>query len=83
MKTNVKKLSKSEFIRSQPKSLTPIEVVQKAKVAGIALKKTLVSQVRSRAKTKKLAGTKAKTITTKKSPRTGGKKIGKRKVTKR
>ena len=41
-----KKLNKSEFIRSQPESLTAAEIVAKAKEAGIKLSGNLVYMVR-------------------------------------
>jgi hypothetical protein len=43
------KQSKSDFIRSQPESLSPAEVVEKAKAAGLSLSKNLVYLVRGKA----------------------------------
>jgi hypothetical protein len=52
------KLSKSDFVRQQPSTLTAPEVVKKAKAAGIKLSTQLVYVVRGRAsgKGKKSAG---------------------------
>jgi outer membrane PBP1 activator LpoA protein len=49
--------NKSDFIRSQPTSMSAAEIVVKAKAAGINFAPVLVYKVRGRAKTKK-AGTK-------------------------
>jgi hypothetical protein len=50
--------SKSDFIRSQPATLSAADVVAKAKTAGIKIADSLVYKVRRRAKAKK--STKAK-----------------------
>jgi hypothetical protein len=47
-----KTTSKSDFIRSQPASLSAAEVVAKAKGAGLKFSRQLVSAVRARAKAK-------------------------------
>jgi hypothetical protein len=46
-------LSKSDFIRQQPSSLSAAEVVAKAKTAGLTFASVLVYKVRGRTKTKK------------------------------
>ena len=64
-KTSTKKtsVSKSDFIRKQPKSLSATDVVAKAKAAGIKLTSQLVYNVRGSSKAKK--GTAKKTSTVK------------------
>ncbi len=58
------KQSKSDFVRSQAETLSPAEVVQKAKDAGIELSKNLVYLVRGKAdaKGKVKKGTVKKTV---------------------
>jgi hypothetical protein len=53
---SAKKQSKSDFIRSQPSTLSAAEVVEKGKVQGVKFDAFLVYKVRSR------AGAKRKTI---------------------
>jgi hypothetical protein len=59
-------VSKSDFIRSQPATLSAAEVVAKAKAQGIKLDPVLVYKVRGRANAKKSIAT--KTSTAPKSP---------------
>ena len=49
--------SKSDFIRSQPASLSPAEVVEKAKTAGLSLSKNLIYLVRQKDAEKSKKGT--------------------------
>jgi hypothetical protein len=55
-------LSKSDFIRSQPATMSAKEVVAKAKAAGIKFAPVLVYKVRGRAKSKKSAAKKTSTM---------------------
>jgi hypothetical protein len=61
-KTASKTPSKSDFIRSQPSTLSAAEVVAKAKAEGIKLDRVLVYKVRIRAKSK---GKSTKTVAAK------------------
>ena len=56
--------NKSDFIRSQPTSMSAAEIVAKAKAAGINFAPVLVYKVRGRAKTKKSAAKRASAIVT-------------------
>jgi hypothetical protein len=65
-----KTLSKSDFIRSQPASLSATEVVAKAKAAGIKFSPQLVYNVRNGSKAQKGSAkrtAKAKTTTSKRA----------------
>jgi hypothetical protein len=61
--------SKSDFVRAQPVTMSPVEVVAKAKAEGIKVSRGLVYMVRGRANTtgkaKKPGAPAAKTATTK------------------
>jgi hypothetical protein len=57
--TPAKTLNKSDFIRNQPTSLGPSEVVAKGKAEGIKFTSQLVYNVRGRSKAKKKAKTNA------------------------
>src|SRR5580704_823239 len=59
-------VSKSDFVRSQPASMSPTEVVAKAKAEGIKLGRSLVYMVRGSSrgkKAKKGPATKAEPVT--------------------
>jgi hypothetical protein len=60
-------VSKSDFVRSQPATLSGAEVVVKAKEAGIKLTSQLVYKVRGTAKAKKVAAPKEASVSTKPS----------------
>jgi hypothetical protein len=62
-KTNAP-ISKSDFIRQQPASLSAAEVVAKAKAAGIKFAPVLVYKVRGRAKAKRSTAKKASAVVT-------------------
>jgi len=60
-------ISKSDFIRAQPASLSTAEVVAKGKEAGIKLNRVLVYKVRAKGKPKKAAGAKRAAVSAKAS----------------
>lgn len=60
-------INKSQFIRSQPTTLSAAEVVAKAKAAGTTIRPGLVYEVRRAAKAKKRAARKTASMGTKKS----------------
>jgi hypothetical protein len=57
-------ISKSDFIRQQPSSLSAAEIVAKAKAAGIKFAPVLVYKVRGRAKVKSSAAKKTSAMVT-------------------
>ncbi len=57
-------ISKSDFVRAQPSTLSGAEVVLKAKEAGIKLTSQLVYKVRGTAKAKKVATPKVAAVST-------------------
>jgi hypothetical protein len=60
--TSSKKLNKSAFVRSLPSTLSPKEVVVRAKAAGITLTDKYVSTIRYNAKTSAKAKSPTKTV---------------------
>jgi hypothetical protein len=63
-------ISKSDFIRSQPASLSTAEVVAKGKEAGIKLNRVLVYKVRAKGKLKKTGAAKKTAMAAKTSAST-------------